>query len=78
MMNILLLQEMSANIALVLHPADVAATWIRARCRMSSRDYLGAMADFDFVKDRGDSKFQQQVCFTVQSNGAQQQTSAHN
>lgn len=66
-MCVCMLQELNANVALVLDPSNEIAAAIRGRCRMGTKDYSGAVTDLSMAND-GDITCREEVTSTLRSS----------
>lgn len=62
-----MLQDLNANVALVLDPSSTVAAAIRGRCRMATKDYGGAVTDLSLANDP-DTKYHEEVTYTLRSS----------
>lgn len=69
-MCVCMLQDLNANVALVLDPSSEVAAAIRGRCRMDAKDYSGAVSDLTTAND-GDIKCREEVTNTLRSSQVQ-------
>lgn len=59
------LQALIANIALVLDHTNISAAQTRGQCRMNSKDYIGAVADFEVAEKGSESQRQVQTLIPI-------------